>query len=262
MKKQNGFTLIELLVVIAIIALLLSVLMPGLAKAKEYARNIICRTNCRSLAIATHLYAEAYGQKLFSYEAGLYINLLSPFIGEADKVRYCPSTVVQRDNPTSTVWGTSKDAWRWASGVAEPENGSYGLSGWCYSYPPGSAGFVGTVERTDYPWPQYGGIEMPSLVPVFFDCAWVDAWPKHTDTVPGTLNLDDPDHGGDNPVNQHIRRLMIRRHYGSVNLAFADAHAEPIDLEHLWNLKWSRVFTPLGGERKRDDGTAIYRKVN
>lgn len=46
--KAKGFTLIELLVVIAIIALLLAILMPALRKAKESAREIICRANLRS----------------------------------------------------------------------------------------------------------------------------------------------------------------------------------------------------------------------
>ncbi len=261
MKRNTAFTLIELLVVIAIIALLLAILVPGLKKVKEYARNIVCRTNTRSLALATNLYADDNDQRFFAYLADLYIRELSPYIGTADKVRFCPSTKIHKENPNSGYWGSSREAWRWVQGTTEPENGSYGLSGWCYHYP-SAVGWIGQAESTQYPWPRYGNIKMPALVPVFFDCAWVDSWPKHTDNVPPALDLDDPGGGSDGPVNNHIRRLMLRRHHGITNIAFADGHTEPVELKRLWNLKWSRKFEPQGTEQTRTDGSAIYRQVN
>jgi prepilin-type N-terminal cleavage/methylation domain-containing protein/prepilin-type processing-associated H-X9-DG protein len=51
-RPLPGFTLIELLVVIAIIALLLSILIPGLAKVKEMASMINCLSDQKSLATA------------------------------------------------------------------------------------------------------------------------------------------------------------------------------------------------------------------
>jgi prepilin-type N-terminal cleavage/methylation domain-containing protein/prepilin-type processing-associated H-X9-DG protein len=55
--KDEAFTLIELLVVIAIIALLLSVLLPALRRAKASARSVVCRTRLKSLALANTTYA-------------------------------------------------------------------------------------------------------------------------------------------------------------------------------------------------------------
>jgi prepilin-type N-terminal cleavage/methylation domain-containing protein len=59
-SKRKAFTLIELLVVISIIALLLSILMPGLQKAKQHALRMLCRTNLHSYGIAMTMYLNEY----------------------------------------------------------------------------------------------------------------------------------------------------------------------------------------------------------
>ncbi len=54
--RRRGFTLIELLVVIAIIALLVSILLPSLAQAKEHAKAVLCQTNLKNLGAAHQTY--------------------------------------------------------------------------------------------------------------------------------------------------------------------------------------------------------------
>ncbi|MHC4647747.1 MAG: type II secretion system protein [Planctomycetota bacterium] len=58
MKRNQGFTLIELLVVISIIALLVSILVPALAKVKAQARTVVCASNLKQWGIIWKLFLD------------------------------------------------------------------------------------------------------------------------------------------------------------------------------------------------------------
>lgn len=57
-NNRKAFTLIELLVVIAVIALLIGILMPSLARARENGKQIVCSSNLRQMAMAARTYVQ------------------------------------------------------------------------------------------------------------------------------------------------------------------------------------------------------------
>ncbi len=62
--KAKGFTLIELLVVIAIIALLMAILLPALARAREMGKRAVCLIHLKQLQLAWNIYCDEKNDKV------------------------------------------------------------------------------------------------------------------------------------------------------------------------------------------------------
>lgn len=116
--KMIAFTLVELLVVIAIIGILVALLLPALAGAKERGRRIQCASNLHQIGICLHLYAEEYRDRLPDCTTNnprffgsfwpwdLNTNLVNELLnrGVTRPVLYCPSNPDMNDDAHWDCW--------------------------------------------------------------------------------------------------------------------------------------------------------------
>lgn len=89
-RRRRAFTLIELLVVIGVIALLIGILLPSLAAARETARTTQCTSNVRQLAIASVNYSADYKGL---YSTGNFDNRRKSGFGRIDEVGWVANDV-------------------------------------------------------------------------------------------------------------------------------------------------------------------------
>jgi prepilin-type N-terminal cleavage/methylation domain-containing protein len=105
-RLTQAFTLIELLVVVAIIAVLISILLPSLSRARDMAKSAQCLSNQKQIITAMYLYTNDYAERLplwgnaTTYDSTrMWDYVLSPYLQNKGKSVYeflhCPDRTPQ-----------------------------------------------------------------------------------------------------------------------------------------------------------------------
>jgi len=150
-----GFTLVELLVVIGIIALLISILMPALNRAREQANATKCLSNIRQVGMALYMYAND-NKGAYPFGARGDVVAMEDWIWWQDGNPRGPNTTVDQSPIAKYIGNFSAELLRCPSDNMETHKAMFPGGPYNYSYTMNEF-FESNPMRSPAAWPQFGG---------------------------------------------------------------------------------------------------------
>ncbi|MFI4910225.1 MAG: type II secretion system protein [Sedimentisphaeraceae bacterium JB056] len=241
MKNKKAFTLIELLVVISIIALLMSIMMPSLKRAREASKNVVCLSNLKQWSLVWGMYTDdnngRYHEGRFSGKEKPWITVLESYYQDA-KVMVCPSASKPINSDVivgsgETVLGDKNHAWGMFPGTSgnnwdvKGAYGSYGINSWICNPPKDTVPYGGSGMY----W-RKRDMRNAANVPVMGGNWFIGGRPLETNSPP---EYDGHKNSGS---EFEMGRFCLDRHDENIDMLFADGSARKVGLKELWRLKW------------------------
>ncbi len=251
-RGRSGFTLTELLVVVGLIAVLISLLLPVVNRVRAAANSAACLANLRQMNTAWTIYLTENRARLPHYMQnspgtevayrGYWLGILESYRVQGESL-LCPAA--REPIPFSQAGfkgaGNVNYAWsgKWMGNftVARLNTKIYRNSSYGYN----DRLTIEGKYNIELPVARISQIRNLTEVPVFFDCAVLDAHPEN-----GSLNLPvQPPHdlNGELPVGaENHWRFMLARHGRAINFGFADGSARRVPLEETYLLQWAATW--------------------
>ena len=233
-SKGEAFTLIELLVVIVIIAILASLLLPALGRAKVAAYSAKCRNNLRQIGIGTAMYVSDFGAYPAGWQGmdadlGMWPDRLRPYLrnGWTNDLYRCPGNPLTRTGIGGTIGGVGPGSIQFfVPGQRDYDINDLGAGGGgigMFKYPDGSARYV---RESD--------VLAPAQMLAFGDSV-LTGDPMRLDSYFSTATYYRQ--AWFTPPSHDAVSSQARRHKGRFNVVFCDGHTESLKTNQLFGLK-------------------------